>query len=193
VPRDFCTLFDVNYLPRGLVTYRSLRAVLPDARLRVLCMDRKTERTLDALDEPGVETVALEELEARDPELAATKHDRSRAEYCWTCTPALCRHLLDREPELTAITYIDADLMFWSSPEPAFAELGEDSVQIVPHRYAPPWVGQETTHGIYNVEWLTFRRDDRALAVLDWWRERCIEWCYATPSAGRFGDQKYLD
>jgi hypothetical protein len=193
VPRDFCTLFDANYLPRGLVTLRSLREVQPDARLWVLCMDEETERVLRTLAEPGVELVALSELEQHDAALAGTKAGRSRAEYCWTSTPALCRYLLDRESSLDAITYIDADLLFWSSPEPAFEELDGDAVQIVPHRYAPAWAQQEATHGIYNVEWLTFRRDERALAVLDWWRERCIEWCYATPSEGKFGDQKYLD
>lgn len=193
MPRDFCTLFDVNYLPRGLVTLRSLRAVLPDARLRVLCMDVETKRVLDGLREPGLEAVALAELEEHDPALVAVKGDRSPAEYCWTSTPAVCRYLLEREPELDELTYIDADLMFWSSPEPLFDELGGDAVLIVPHRYAPQWAAQETTHGIYNVEWLTFRRDKRGLAVLDWWRERCIEWCYASPEDGKFGDQKYLD
>jgi SAM-dependent methyltransferase len=193
VPHNFCTLFDANYLPRGLVTYRSLRAVLPEARLRVLCMDRETQRLLDALDEPGLEAIAIEELEAHDPSLAAVKGDRSRAEYCWTTTPAVCRYLFDREPDLSELTYIDADLLFFSTPQPLFDELGDDSVLIVPHRYAPQWAREEETHGIYNVEWLTFRRDDHGLAVLDWWRERCIEWCYARVEGGKFGDQKYLD
>jgi SAM-dependent methyltransferase len=193
VPRDFCTLFDVEYLPRGLVTLRSLRAVLPDARLRVLCMDIETKRVLDDLREPGVEPLALAELEVHDPALAAVKGDRSRAEYCWTSTPVLCRYVFDREPELEELTYVDADLMFWSSPEPLFDELGDDSVLIVPHRYAPQWAAQETTHGVYNVEWLTFRNGERGLTVLDWWRERCLEWCYAQPEDGKFGDQKYLD
>jgi SAM-dependent methyltransferase len=193
VPHEFCTLFDVNYLARGLVTHRSLRAVLPDARVRVLCMDPETKRLLNALAEPGLETIALAELEGHDGALAGVKQGRTRAEYCWTSTPALCRFLFDREPSIGELTYIDADLMFSSSPEPLFDELGDDSVLIVRHRYAPQWAAQELSHGIYNVEWLTFRRDARALAVLDWWRDRCIEWCYARTEDGKFGDQKYLD
>jgi hypothetical protein len=47
--------------------------------------------------------------------------------------------------------------------------------------------------GIYNVGWLSFRRDERALACLRWWRDRCIEWCYDRCEDGRFADQKYLD
>jgi SAM-dependent methyltransferase len=193
VPHDFCTLFDANYLPRGLVTHRSLRAVLPDARLRVLCMDGEAKRLLDAIAEPGLEAIALEELEEHDPGLAGVKASRSRVEYCWTSTPAVCRYLFDREPGLRELTYLDADLLFFSSPEPLFDELDDQSVLIVPHRSAPLWARHEKTLGIYNVEWLTFRRDERGLAALDWWRERCIEWCYARAEHGKFGDQKYLD
>ena len=40
---------------------------------------------------------------------------------------------------------------------------------------------------------MTFRADERGLEALDWWRERCIEWCFAHHEDGRMGDQKYLD
>ena len=193
VAAEFCTLFDSRYFARGLVTIRSLRRVRSDARIRVLCIDDETKQLLDRLDEPGVVSIGLNELEQHDPALARVKGGRTRGEYCWTATPALCRFLLDREPELEGVTYLDADLLFFADPQPLHDELGRDSVLIVPHRYAPQWAEQERAQGIYNVEWLTFRRDDRGLAVLDWWRERCIEWCYARVEDGKFGDQKYLD
>jgi hypothetical protein len=193
VEPDFCTLFDGRYLTRGLALHASLRRVEPRSRLRAFCMDEVAHRIINVLDLPGLSAVALSELEQHDPELAAVKADRTYVEYCWTATPSIVRYCLEREPHLQAITYVDADVYFFSSPTPLFAELGDNSMQIVPHRYAPEHRHFEETSGIYNVEWLTFKRDERGLEALDWWRERCLEWCYARFEDGRFGDQKYLD
>jgi len=191
---DFCTLFDANYLPRGLVLYRTLfEHTRGDVRLRVLCMDRRTRDVLDRLALPGLETIGIDELERADAGLLSIKGERTPVEYCWTSTPALCLFALDREPALDAITYLDADLMFFHDPAEAFDEIGDASVAIVPHRYAPRWQRSEATYGIYNVEWVTFRNDDRGRRAVGWWRERCLEWCHRRVENGKFGDQKYLD
>ena len=190
---EFCTLFDVNYLPRGLVLYRSLERVCPSFRLRVFCMDDETKSILDRLALPNLVAISLAELESHDPALLEVKPTRTQVEYCWTATPAICLYALEREPELDQITYLDADLMFFSEPGPIFDERGAASVLIVPHRYAPQYRASEETSGTYNVQFLTFRRDDRGLEALQWWHDRCIEWCYFRVEDGKLGDQKYLD
>lgn len=190
---EFCTLFDVNYLPRGLVLYRSLERHCDDFRLRVFCMDAETKEILERLRLPHLTAIGLDELEAHDSALASVKPTRTQVEYCWTATPAVCVYALETEPDLDAITYVDADLMFFRDPEPIWQELGDDSVLIVPHRYAPQWQPHEETSGTYNVEFMTFRRDGRGLETLHWWRDRCLEWCYFRYEDGKMGDQKYLD
>jgi hypothetical protein len=104
--------------------------------LRVFCMDRRSKRILDRLRFPSLITIGRGELGAHDPGLAAVKKDRTQVEYCWTATPAVLLATLQREPGLGSITYLDADLGFFVNPEPLFAELGDASAQIVPHRYA---------------------------------------------------------
>jgi hypothetical protein len=193
VPTEFITLFDANYLPRGLALYQSLVRTCPDFRLRVVCMDDESATVLQRLQLPHLVVIPVSALERHDRELARLRNDRTAVEYCWTATPAVCLYALETEPELTEITYLDADLMFFSDPQPLFAELGQDAVLIVPHRYAREHRHKAATSGIYNVEWLTFRRDADGLAALRWWHDRCIEWCYARYEDGKMGDQKYLD
>lgn len=189
---EFCTLFDSSYLTKGLVLYESLRRHRPDARLTVYCFDDEAERLLRTLDLPALDTVSLAELEAGDAGLRSVKGDRSRGEYCWTATPVLPLDFFRRRPDAAAVTYVDADVAFYADPEPLFAEMGDDSVLMTPHNFAGPYRYLEPL-GLYNVQFLCFRNDERGLGVLRWWRERCIEWCYARPDGGRFGDQKYLD
>lgn len=193
MPYEFCTLFDAAYLPRALVLHRSLGETCPGFTLRAYCMDELSEQILSRLDLPNVVAVPLAQLESDDSGLLGVKPTRSRVEYYWTATPAVCLHALEREPQLEAITYLDADLTFFADPSPLFEELGDGSVALVPHRYAPRWRGLGRDSGIYNVEWLTFRNDDSGRVALRWWRDRCLEWCYARFEDGKFGDQRYLD
>ena len=190
--REFCTLFDSNYLVKAVAMHRSLLRHCPAFHLTAFCFDDEAKALLGRLRLPHLTTVGLAELEAFDPALLSTKPDRTPVEYCWTATPALPRFMLGTRADLDEITYLDADLLFFSDPEPLFAEMGSASVLITPHRF-PPRYAHEVKNGVYNVQFLTFRRDGRGEHVLGWWHDRCIEWCYYRLEDGKLGDQKYLD
>jgi hypothetical protein len=190
--REFCTLYDSGYLFKALALYDSLERHCERFHLTALVVDDEAERLLRLLALPNLSVLPLTELEFRDPALAATKADRNRFEYCCTATPALPLHLLETRPELREVTYLDADLFFLSSPEPLFAEMGDASLLITPHRF-PAYLRHYEANGIFNVQFMTFRRDERGLAALRWWHDRCVEWCYLRLEDGKFADQKYLD
>jgi hypothetical protein len=113
-------------------------------------------------------------------------------EYYFTSTPSLPLYMFQQSPAAEVITYLDADLCFFSDPAPLFGELGAGSIGLTAHRF-PPRLRQLEATGIYNVAWLSFRRDTAGLAALQWWRERCLEWCFDRLEPTRFADQKYLD
>jgi len=190
--REYCTLFDSNYLVKFVAMHESLCKVGAGFQITAFCFDDLAYEMLEALGLEGVSRVSLAELEAQNPALLGVKSDRSPVEYCWTATPALPMYIFATRPELDEITYLDADLMFFSSPEPIFNELGDDSILITPHRFAPQYAAQ-VENGIYNVQFMSFRRDGRGIKCLQWWHDRCIEWCYYRLEDGRLGDQKYLD
>src|SRR5688572_1233958 len=122
----FCTLFDRNYLHRGLALYRSLERVAKEFTLVVLCMDDESRATLSKLGLRHARLVTLDEFE--DDELRAARANRSRIEYYWTCTPSLPLWVLDHEPAADLVTYVDSDLYFYSDPAPLFEEMAGCSV-----------------------------------------------------------------
>lgn len=190
--RAYCTYFDHRYLPRGLALYHSLRRHGGAFRLWVLCLNETCLETLLRLKLPSIEPISLAAFEQSDAPLAAAKANRSLVEYYFTCTPSLPLYILKQNPEINAITYLDADLYFFADPEQIHAETGVHSIAITPHRFPAARKDRER-FGIYNVGWLTFRHDAAGLACLDWWRSRCLDWCYDRCEANRFADQKYLD
>lgn len=189
----FCTYFDHHYLVRGLALIQSLEAHCPPFTIWVLCLDEGTFRILTQMNLPAVRAMHLTDFENANPELLTVKPQRTALEYYFTCTPFLPRFVLNRNPEMEMITYLDADLYFFDDPRPLFEELGTGSIGIVPQRYPPASQADSAQFGLFNVAWVTFRRDAVGLACLRWWGERCIEWCHLRSEDGKFGDQKYLD
>ena len=191
--RHYCTYFDHRYLARGLALRASLAEHAPGSQLWVLCLSAECEAALRSLALADVHLIPLAELEAADPQLAASRGNRTLVEYYFTCSPCLPRHILASQPHVEAITYLDSDLFFFASPEPIFAEIADAAIAITPHRFPANRAATMERYGRYNVGWLTFGRSQAAVACLDWWRERCIEWCHDRLEGERFADQKYLD
>jgi hypothetical protein len=190
--RVYCTYFDHNYLSRGLALYYSLLRFAPGSRLWVLCQSEACYRTLVALDLPNLIPRSLADFEAADPEVAATRSTRSMIEYYFTCSPAWMLFVLQNETDAEWVTYLDGDLFFFDSPETIYAELQDAAVAIIPHRYSGK-VARLRRFGTYNVGWVGARNDPDGIAVIKWWRERCIEWCHDYVDGNRFADQGYLD
>lgn len=186
---NFCTLFDSKYLTRGLALHESLERSGVDFHLYAFAFDEESDRILRAIRRPHLTVVSLAEFE--DEKLRRVKKTRSPMEYCWTCTPSIILHVLERFGA-DRCTYLDADLWFYANPSVLLAEMGDNSVLITEHRYTPRY-DKSRKSGKYCVQFISFRKDDHGLEALRWWRDRCNEWCYARLEDGKFGDQMYLN
>lgn len=188
----FCTYFDKHYLARGLALYHSLKQHCSSFKIWVLCLDKETHERLSRLALSDVSLISIEEFEKEDHKLLLAKQNRSLIEYYFTCTPTLPLFILNNWPEVNLITYLDADLYFFSNLEPIFNEINGYSIAIIEHRY-PEYLRHLERNGIYNVSWMSFRSDNYAIECLRRWRGQCLEWCYDRYEDDRFADQKYLD
>lgn len=188
--RFFCTYFDKNYLYRGLALYFSMVKFIDRFTLYILCMDEKTYEILIRMRLKSVELIKIDDFV--DSKLKGAKEGRSLVEFYWTCTPSLPLHIFNLHKNVDLITYLDSDLMFFSSPEAIFDELGEKSILAIEHRFGEQVKEDTTLNGKYCVQYLTFRRDDEGLSCLKRWRKQCIDWCYYRQEDGLMGDQAYL-
>jgi hypothetical protein len=187
----FCTYFDHNYLSRAVLMIRSLRQFDSKVPVYVVALSDLCATILKELALPNVEIVPLASLEEAYPELVAVKPTRKLIEYYFTLSPYV-PHYLFAHTTADRITYIDADIYFFTSPQSVLDWLGEASVGITPHRFSFEY-RNHVVFGLFNVAWVTSRRNPEGLACLDAYKNECTAWCYDRLEDGRFGDQKYLD
>ncbi|MBC7695252.1 MAG: glycosyl transferase [Burkholderiales bacterium] len=186
---NFVTLFNSNYLSRGLVMYQSLQKHCPNSHLYVVAFDDITYNYFHRFPQKNLTAISLEQFE--DEKLLSIKYSRSGGEYCWTCTASTVLYAINTF-KLDHCVYVDADMRFYSNPQVLFDEWGAKSVLITEHRYTSEY-DQSLISGNYCVQFVGFKNDKEGMKAVNYWRESCIEWCYARAEDGKFGDQKYLD
>lgn len=162
----------------------------PKAKIYVLCMDTYTKQIIDSLKIQSVIAIGISEIE--NQELLKAKSSRGKAEYCWTLSSYFTWYLMEKNPDIELLTYLDADLLFYSDVQPLFDEIGNASIAIIEHRFSPEFRDREV-NGRFCVEWNSFRRDTEGIACLTRWKEQCLDWCFYRLEDGKMGDQKYLD
>lgn len=182
-----------------MVLRRSLAAVCPAARLRVLALGDDVAGYLRGLDDPGISVITEAELLDREPGLTGARAGRSHREWCWTLSPSLCKHALTGVPEGASMTLVDADIAFFASPERLIGEMGDGSGLLVAHRYkrqfaaaaAPGWLDER--YGSINGGTVVLRNDRTGRRVASEWAARTLEWCHDSVAEGRYGNQRYLE
>ncbi len=193
---NFTTLFDSYYLDKALVMYRSLERECSDFMLYIFCFDDKSKEVLEAEKLEKATIISHKDLEEKYPELLSLKEERSKAEYCWTCTPTTIEYVLDKF-DVDNCTYIDADLYFFRDPQVLIDEVDapDKHTIITPHRFSNSVKDRHflKRSGKYCVEFNYFDQSPESRIALRWWRDKCFEWCYHIYEKDRMGDQKYIE
>lgn len=183
----FCTYFDHNYLNKGKVCYDTLMSFLPNLRLYIVCLDDIVLNKVSKWN--NVIPIAVPDLENFHPELLKAKNNRQLKEYYATLTPILPLYIFEKYTDTDLLFYTDADIAFWSNPEEMISVIGDYSIMVSDHGFEPP-----RSNVRFNVGILGYKNDIKCKSFLEWWRDRCIEWCYwITMPDGRMADQGYLN
>lgn len=188
----FATLFDKNYLSRGLALRDSLKKHLVDFTLYVVALDEFTHDYITKLKDENFKAISINNVEQKFPDLQEAKKNRNLAEYYFTLSPFIPTYFLENIKGIDFITTLDADIYFFSSPLHILKNFEKYSILISAHNF-PPNLKQLKVYGKYNVSFQSFRKDNEGLSVLKTWRKQCLDWCYDRLENKRYADQKYLD
>lgn len=191
----YTTLFDKNFLAAGLCMIRSLtRHSAERPIVYVLAMDGLTETLLPKLAPPGVVQLVPHDLFEGVLQLDLRKK-RTWQEYCWTCASLFTNFVANNTEDCREglnLTYLDADMYFYSDPAVVHAEIGTKRIGIIPHRFNEEYEKKYGGNGKFNVSWVTFKANLGRTVLRDW-SSKCREWCFYRNEDGKFGDQAYLD
>ena len=188
---SYCTLFDKNYLDKGLAMIDSFQRYNHRANMYVLAMDDICYDCFEKMNIKRVVPIRLSDFETE--ELLQAKANRSRGEYCWTCASNLVRYIFETYEE-DCCTYIDADLYFYADPDILVNEMIEKgkSVQIIERRdFAGRF--QQKISGRFCVQFNTFKNDKMGRSILEEWCAQTLEQCVFAYGIEKLGDQMYLD
>ncbi len=160
--------------------------------LYMICMDKESFNYLKNNPLKNIQLIYFRDIEKKYPSLKVAKSNRNLVEYFFTCSPAICNYVMDQFNFIDSITYLDADLYFFSDPIKVFNEIKDKSIAIIEHRFH--WTTKrQLKYGRFNVGWVTFKNDIEGKKCLKQWMENCLDWCYQKVEKDRFGDQKYLN
>lgn len=191
----FATLFDVNYLTRGLALIGSLeKHCSVPFEIFVLALDNEVPSYFDKVGKKNIKVVSLEKIETFFPELRIAKTNRKTVEYYFTLSPYWPLYILENYSYVDQIATLDSDILFFDDPCRIFNTYPNASILITPHNFAKN-LSYMKQYGVYNVSFQNFKRSSESIRCLEEWRAKCFEWCYdeLDNMQGRFADQKYLN
>ena len=193
--KAFTILTDKHYLDRGIALYESIDRLMEcDYRFYYLCLDRYTFNIIAKINNKTLIPVYIEDefCDNKGFELLV-KNNQSVpmgfSKFHFALSAFFTNYIMEKEsPE--SVMYIDADILFYHSPEIVSKYMKGKSIGLILHRHNK--IGAKV--GGFNTGIIYFRGDSIGRKALKWWRDVVIDpnnkW---HETYGGFADQKYLE
>lgn len=191
------TVIASNYEAHAKVLARSLAEHHPDTPFTAVLVDGDDE-TADRLRAQGITVLRVEDLPgvgALDAAQLRTYYDVT--ELCTALKPLLLTHLLDTDPQGTAV-HLDADILVVREIEGLDDAARRAGIVLTPHIRRPiPRDGRTIDEkvllraGTFNLGFLAVSAAARPF--LRWWWERLAIDAVNDQSGGLFTDQRWVD
>lgn len=188
-----CTYFNEYYLPRGLALYRSVKKFHENFVFYILAFDDKTYNYLAGLNESHFNLISADDYNSYFNTLPEKFADKKQ--YFFSATPNLCTYILEKDPSIDILLYLDADTYLFSPLDVLYKELGNASIGVTEHRVNPLLKLFVKHYGKFVIGVNLFRNNETGRKCLKEWKKECDEWFPGMPGypLNFFSDQIFLD
>jgi len=188
-----------NYLGKVRVLRDSLRQHCPEMRFHWLVADVRSDELLDQLSTEEVdEAMFVDDLQGAPNSAWLFQHNI--VELSTAIKPEAALSLLGRD-DCELLLYIDPDIVVFSALDDLVRELRSASVVLTPHLLKPEKEMDAVLdhelcalrHGVFNLGFVGVKKCAEGTQFLEWWRDRCRDFCWSDWRSGVFTDQKWID
>lgn len=189
------TIVSKNYFSFAATLAASYLKQHPQHAFYIVLVDRRDDLIPRRL-ECGAEIIEVEEIPI--PDLSRFLYRYSIMEANTAVKPYAMRFLLERG-QMATVTYIDPDILVFRRLVELEALLQRSSIVLIPHTRTPfhddlhPSDLSILQSGTYNLGFVSVRRGEAAIRMLDWWAEKLYRDCIVDIPRGLFVDQKWID
>ena len=186
-----------NYLPLARVLAKSLKKFHPSFHLHLVLCDRVYE-SFRIENEDFNDVITIEDLEIPDLESWLFKH--SVVELC-TAVKSLAFKYIINHYQCDNIIFFDPDIAIFSPLDELINNFKDSNILITPHQLEPEKSSSAIAdneicflvHGTFNLGFLGVKNSSEGMAFIDWWANRCLDFCYSDTAYGLYTDQRWID
>ena len=191
--RIACTIVSANYLHFAWTLAESFLKLHPDDEFHLLLVDHKPDDFV--LVDKRVHVLDVEKLDIVNFRSVAFKFDIT--ELNTGVKPTFLKYLFTLGAQ--KVIYFDPDIYLFHSVDFIYTALEEASLVLTPHILTPT---PDVEHvyekdflgtGVFNLGFVAVSNSPQGRAFLDWWEQRCLDYCYEDLRSGLFVDQKWIN
>lgn len=195
-----CIFTSINngYLPKARILAASVREHHPETKM-VLMLSDYADPALDYSEFDIV--LGPDDVVTGVDNLEAWLFEHTVVELCTAVKPFAFKHLFDTYG-FQNIVYQDPDTVLYSRLTELEEEMLTHPIVLTPHVSVPAKDTDDLLdgemlgclrHGVFNLGFLALTREGEGPLFLQWWLDRCREYCFDDNQRGLFTDQKWID
>lgn len=195
-----CIFTSINngYLPKARILAASVRKHHPEAKMVLMLSDERAP----GLDYGDFDLVlGPADVVKGVANLDAWIFEHTVVELCTAVKPFAFKHLFDTYG-YRSIVYQDPDTVLYSRLTELEQELERHPIVLTPHVTTPAVDTDDLLdgemlgclrHGVFNLGFAALTQEGEGPLFLQWWLDRCREYCFDDNQRGLFTDQKWID